>query len=69
MATNSFFTSATIQKNKLLRAYGQGLDTNAALRSALNTDFDAMQSGFDELLERRFGATARALKGEGEEAL
>jgi tetratricopeptide (TPR) repeat protein len=55
--------------NKLLRAYGQGLDTTAALRSALDTDFDQMQSGFDQALERRFGSIRRALAGADAEAL
>jgi tetratricopeptide (TPR) repeat protein len=52
--------------NKLLRAYADGLDTDAALKSALNTDFSQMQSGFDETLERRFGALRRALSGSDE---
>lgn len=47
--------------NKLLRAYGQGLDTDAALKSALNTDFDQLQVGFDQSVERMFGALRRAL--------
>jgi tetratricopeptide (TPR) repeat protein len=55
--------------NKLLRAYGQGLDTGAALKSALDTDFDQMQAGFDQALERRFGSTRRALAGADAEAL
>ncbi len=55
--------------NKLLRAYGQGLDTNAALKSALNADFDQMQPGFDQALERRFGSIRRALAGPDDEAL
>jgi Flp pilus assembly protein TadD len=46
---------------KLLRAYGQGLDTDAALKSALDTDLDAMQAGFDQTLERRFGKLRTAL--------
>ena len=59
--------------NKLLRAYGQGLDTDAALKSALDTDFDQMQTGFDQMLERRFGRSgARSRgprrRGAGEEA-
>ena len=37
--------------NKLLREYGQGLDTDAALKAALNTDFDQLQVGFDQSLE------------------
>jgi tetratricopeptide (TPR) repeat protein len=55
--------------NKLLRAYGQGLDTDAALKAALGADFGEMQAGFDEMLERRFGAIRRALSGPDEEAL
>ncbi len=47
--------------NKLLRAYGQGLDTDAALKSALNTDFDQLQVGFDQSIERMFGTLRRAL--------
>jgi tetratricopeptide (TPR) repeat protein len=47
--------------NKLLRAYGQGLDTDAALKSALNTDLDQLQVGFDQSLERMFGGLRRAL--------
>jgi tetratricopeptide (TPR) repeat protein len=52
--------------NKLLRAYADGLDTDAALKSALNTDFNQMQAGFDETLERRFGSLRRALSGTDE---
>jgi tetratricopeptide (TPR) repeat protein len=55
--------------NRLLRAYGQGLDTSAALKAALDTDFDRMQSGFDQALERRFGSIRRALAGDDAEAL
>jgi len=47
--------------NKLLRAYGQGLDTNAALKQTLNTDLDSMQSGFDQYIERTFGPLQKAL--------
>jgi tetratricopeptide (TPR) repeat protein len=47
--------------NKLLRAYGLGLDTDAALRTVLNTDFDQMQAGFDQTIERMFGAMRRAM--------
>jgi tetratricopeptide (TPR) repeat protein len=55
--------------NKLLRAYGQGLDTDAALKAALDTDFDQMQAGFDETLERRFGELRHALAGTKDEEL
>jgi tetratricopeptide (TPR) repeat protein len=47
--------------NKLLRAYGRGLDTDAALKEALNTDFDKLQVGFDQYTEQAFGNLQRAL--------
>ena len=37
--------------NKLLREFGKGLDSDAALKSALDTDFDRMQPGFDHRVE------------------
>jgi tetratricopeptide (TPR) repeat protein len=47
--------------NKLLRAYGEGLDTPAALKAALGTDFDQLQVGFDQSVEHEFGNLRRAL--------
>jgi Flp pilus assembly protein TadD len=47
--------------NRLLRAYGRGLDTDAALTQVLNTDLASMQKGFDQYLEREFGDLRRAL--------
>jgi tetratricopeptide (TPR) repeat protein len=47
--------------NKLLRAYGRGLDTETALKDVLNTDFDQLQAGFDQYTERSFGALQKAL--------
>src|SRR5581483_9595527 len=47
--------------NSLLRAYGQGLDTDAALKQALNTTMAAMQTGFDQMLEQKFGDMRRAM--------
>jgi len=55
--------------NKLLRAYAEGLDTDEALKSALDTSFEKMQAGFDQMLERRFGSIRRALAGEKEDKL
>ena len=46
---------------KLLRAYGEGLDSDAALKSALNTSFDELQAGFDEMVEKQFGAMRKAI--------
>ncbi len=54
---------------RLLRAYGQGLDTESALETALNTDFDQLQAGFDQSLERVFGNWRRALAGPGDTEL
>jgi tetratricopeptide (TPR) repeat protein len=48
--------------HKLLRAHGQGLEDDAALKMALNTSFDELQSGFDEAVERRFGALRSAMQ-------
>jgi tetratricopeptide (TPR) repeat protein len=47
--------------NKLVRAYGLGLDTDAALKTTLNTDLASMQSGFNAMIEQRFGALRKAL--------
>ena len=46
----------------LLRAFGEGQDTEAALKSALSVDIDRLQTTFDAALERRFGSLKRALK-------
>jgi tetratricopeptide (TPR) repeat protein len=46
---------------KLVRAFAQGIDTDAALKSALNTSFDELQVGFDQTVERLFGTLRRAL--------
>jgi len=48
--------------HKLLRAYGQGLDTDAALKASLNTTLADMQDGFDTFNEREFGKLREALK-------
>jgi tetratricopeptide (TPR) repeat protein len=52
--------------HKLLRTYAQGLETDAALKSALDTDFDQLQIGFDQFIERRFGSLRAALKAPDE---
>jgi cellulose synthase operon protein C len=46
---------------KLVRAYAQGIDTDAALKAALNTDLGQMQVGFDQTIEKMFGTMRRAL--------
>lgn len=45
--------------HKLIRVFGEGPETEAALKSALNTDFDRLQTAFDESMVKRF-ATMRA---------
>jgi len=47
--------------NKLLRTFAQGLDTDAALKAALNIDFERMQAGFDQTVEKKFGAMRKAM--------
>jgi tetratricopeptide (TPR) repeat protein len=54
---------------KLVRAYAQGVDTDAALKSALDTDVDRLQTGFDQSVERGFGSLRRALEGPDEASL
>jgi tetratricopeptide (TPR) repeat protein len=46
---------------KLVRTYANGVDTDGALKAALNTDLDQMQSGFDQTIERMFGSMRRAM--------
>ena len=49
----------------LLRAYGDGLDTEAALER-VGLDFDTLQASFDAAVEERFGALRRAMADPGE---
>ncbi len=49
----------------LLRAYGDGLDTEAAL-DRVGLDFDTLQASFDTAVEARFGALRRAMEGPDE---
>jgi tetratricopeptide (TPR) repeat protein len=46
----------------LLRAYGRGLDTEAALKDAYGVTMDQIQTGFDAALDRDFGTLRRSLK-------
>jgi tetratricopeptide (TPR) repeat protein len=46
---------------KLVRTFANGVDTDAALKAALNTDLDQMQVGFDQTIERMFGPMRRAM--------
>jgi tetratricopeptide (TPR) repeat protein len=48
--------------HRLLRAYGEGLETDAALEKALSIDVDRLQKAFDAFLEERFGALRKILR-------
>jgi tetratricopeptide (TPR) repeat protein len=47
--------------NKLVKAYARGVDTDRALKEELNTDFDQLQIGFDQYVERAFGSLQKSL--------
>ena len=55
--------------HRLLRAYGEGLDSDEALRSALDTGFAELQTGFNDTVEARFGTLRRALDVGNEDVL
>ena len=48
---------------RLLRAYGKGLETDAAFKEAFNATVDEVQAGFDVKLEHDYAALRRALRG------
>jgi len=52
--------------HQLLRAFGDGLDTEAALER-VGLDFDTLQVSFDVAVEARFGALRRAMQGPDEQ--
>ena len=52
--------------HELLRAYGEGLDTEEAL-ARVDLDFDILQTSFDRAVEERFGALRRAMVGPDEQ--
>jgi len=47
--------------HKLVRAFAQGIDTDAALKVAINMDLERMQAGFDQTIEKMFGTMRRAM--------
>ena len=47
--------------NTLVRAFGDGVDSDAALKKAVNVDFDGLQESFTKYLDEKFGAMRRAL--------
>jgi len=54
--------------HQMLRAYGDGLDTEAALER-VGLDFDTLQASFDIAVEARFGDLRRAMQGPDERTL
>ncbi len=46
----------------LLRAFGEGLDTRAAVHKAVGVSLDELQTAFDAKLEKRYAALGRALR-------
>ncbi len=46
----------------LIAAYADGSDTETAIKKALGIDIDELQTGFDQVLEKRYGALRRTLK-------
>jgi tetratricopeptide (TPR) repeat protein len=54
------FGDAGLQR--LLQAWGEGIDTEAALRKALDTDFDTLQVSFDKWIEGMFKDLRAALE-------
>jgi tetratricopeptide (TPR) repeat protein len=47
--------------NTLVRAFGDGVDSDAALKRAINTDFDGLQVTFNKYLDDKFGSMRHAL--------
>ena len=48
--------------HKLLRAYGQGLETDDAMRQAIGVGLGDMQAAFDKRMEAKYGKMRAALK-------
>ncbi|MBS1817400.1 MAG: tetratricopeptide repeat protein [Acidobacteria bacterium] len=48
--------------HKLLRAYGQGLETDAAMKAAIGVGLADMQAAFDRRMEDKYGTMRAALK-------
>ncbi len=46
----------------LVAAYGDGSDTEAAIKKALGVDIDELQKSFDAMLDKRYAGLRRALK-------
>ncbi|OFV93036.1 MAG: hypothetical protein A3G76_13735 [Acidobacteria bacterium RIFCSPLOWO2_12_FULL_65_11] len=53
---------------KLVSSFTQGISTATALKVALDTSFDELQPGFDQLVDRRFASLRRAMATRPEDA-
>jgi cellulose synthase operon protein C len=53
----------------LIRSFATGIDTDTALKTVLNTDLVALQSGFDAFLDKKFGSLRTALGGPKDDEL
>jgi tetratricopeptide (TPR) repeat protein len=49
--------------HKLLRAYGEGLEDEVALKDSLGVNWAGLQESFDKRIERDYGTQLKALKG------
>ncbi len=47
--------------NALVRSYGDGIETEAALKKTLNVSMDDLQTSFDRALDAQFGGIRRAI--------
>jgi tetratricopeptide (TPR) repeat protein len=56
-------TYGTTSLKTLLRAYGRGLETEAAFKEAFGATIDEVQKSFDAKLEREYGPLRQSLKG------
>jgi tetratricopeptide (TPR) repeat protein len=48
--------------HRFIRAYGDGLETEAAVKEALGVTLDQLQTGFDERIEKQYGTLRKSLQ-------
>jgi tetratricopeptide (TPR) repeat protein len=48
--------------HRFIRAYGQGLETDQAIKAAFNTSIDAIQTAFDAKMDKEYASLRRALR-------
>lgn len=57
-----FETHGAARVHALLRAYGEGLETDAAMKEAFGVGLSEIQTAFDARLEKQFAGLRRAMK-------